>query len=248
MIRIEDIWKSFRKNTVLKGVNLNIEDGETYVILGRSGCGKTVLLKLIAGLIKPDRGSIFINNRDITTFSEKELMHIRQMLAVVFQEGALFDSLNIFENVGFFLIEHTNLHKNDIMLRVKDSLSLVGLSGIENLYPQALSSGMKKRVAISRAIITNPKIILYDEPTAGIDPITASGIKGLIKDLSKRLNTTSIVVTHDIELSYFLADKIAMLHQGKIIIETTPEGMKNSDNPYIKQFITGNSEGPIKDE
>lgn len=239
MIRIEDIWKSFKKNEVLKGVNISIEEGETYVILGRSGCGKSVLLKIIAGLMKPDKGSVFINNRDITTFSENQMSNIRQILGVVFQEGALFDSLNIFENVGFFLIENTNLNKNDIMIRVKDSLSLVGLSGIENLYPQNLSSGMKKRVALARTIITNPKIILYDEPTTGIDPITASGIKCIIKDLSKRLNTTSIVVTHDIELSYFLADKIAMLHQGKIIISTTEDGIKNSNNPYIKQFITG---------
>lgn len=242
MIRIEDIWKNFKKNEVLKGVNIGIEEGETYVILGRSGCGKSVLLKIIGGLMKPERGSVFINNRDITTFSEKEMSNIRQILGVVFQEGALFDSLNIFENVGFFLIENTSLNKNDIMIRVKDSLSLVGLSGIENLYPANLSSGMKKRVALARTIITNPKIILYDEPTTGMDPITASGIKCIIKDLSKRLNTTSIVVTHDIELSYFLADKIAMLHQGKIIIETTEEGIKNSNNPYIKQFITGREE------
>lgn len=242
MIRIEDLFKSFKKNQVLKGVNLHIEEGETCVILGRSGCGKSVLLKIIAGLLKPDQGSIFINNRDIAALSEKELTNIRQILGVVFQEGALFDSLNIFENVGFFLIEHTNLHKNDIFLRVKNSLSLVGLSDIENLYPGDLSGGMKKRVAISRAIITNPKIILYDEPTAGIDPITSSGIKCLIKDLSKQFNTTSIVVTHDIELSYFLADKIAMLHDGKIIIETTPQGIKESNNPYVKQFIRGTEE------
>lgn len=242
MIRIEDLWKSFKRKAVLKGVNLNIEEGETYVILGRSGCGKSVLLKLIAGLMKPDKGSIFINKRDITTFDEEELMKTRQMFGVVFQEGALFDSLNVFENVGFFLIEHTNLNRSEIMFRVKNSLSLVGLSDVENLYPASLSGGMKKRVALARAIITNPKIILYDEPTTGIDPITGAGIKGLIKDLSKRLNITSIVVTHDIELSYYLADKIAMLYEGKIIIETTPEGIRESNNPYIKQFITGGME------
>lgn len=244
MIRIEDIWKSFKKKAVLEGANLNIEEGKTYVILGKSGCGKSVLLKLIAGLMKPDKGSIFINKRDITTFDEKELMKTRQMLGVVFQEGALFDSLNIFENVGFFLIEHTNLNKSEIIFRVKNSLSLVGLSDIENLYPASLSGGMKKRVALARAIITNPKIILYDEPTTGIDPITGAGIKWLIKDLSKRLNVTSIVVTHDIELSYYLADKIAMLYEGKIIIETTPEGIRESNNPFIKQFITGGIEVP----
>ncbi len=248
MIKIEDIWKGFRKKAILKGIDLNIEEGKTYVILGRSGCGKSVLLKIIVGLMKPDKGSVFIFERDIAHVSSEELMKMRQMFGVVFQEGALFDSLNIFENVGFFLIEHTDLNKNDIMVRVKNSLSLVGLSNIESLYPANLSGGMKKRVALARAIITNPKIILYDEPTTGIDPITASGISELIKDLSKRLNITSIVVTHDITLSYFLADKIAMLYGGKIIIEATPQGLKESNNPYVRQFVTGSVEGPIKDE
>jgi len=248
MIKIENVWKGFRKRGVLKGVNLNIEEGKTYVILGRSGCGKSVLLKIIIGLMKPDEGRVFIFGKDITSLPSKELMKIRQMFGVVFQEAALFDSLNVFENVGFSLIEHTDLSKTDIMVRVKNSLSLVGLSGIENLYPQALSGGMKKRVALARAIITNPKVILYDEPTTGIDPITASGISHLIKDTSKKLNVTSIVVTHDIALSYFLSDKIGMLHDGKIIIEATPSGIKESNNPYVRQFITGGVEGAIKDE
>ncbi|MEW6007224.1 MAG: ATP-binding cassette domain-containing protein, partial [bacterium] len=242
MIEIKDIWKGFRKNEVLKGVSLNIEEGKTYVILGRSGCGKSVLLKIIIGLMKPDKGRVIIFKRDITSLSEDELMKTRQMFSVVFQESALFDFLNVFENVGFFLIEHTNLNKSDIMARVKHSLSLVGLSNIENLYPVSLSGGMKKRVALARAIITNPKIILYDEPTTGIDPITGSEISHLIKDLSNRLNVTSIVVTHDIALSYDISDKIAMLCDGKIIIEGTQDEIKQSNNPHLRQFITGGRE------
>ncbi|MEW6482458.1 MAG: ABC transporter ATP-binding protein [bacterium] len=243
MIKIEDIYKSFRKNEVLKGVSLNIEEGKTYVILGRSGCGKSVLLKIITGLMKPDKGRIIIFGKDIASISEDELIKTRQMFGVVFQESALFDFLNVFENVGFFLIEHTNLNKSDIMARVKNALSLVGLSGIENLYPVSLSGGMKKRVALARAIITNPKIILYDEPTTGQDPITGSEISHLIKETSNRLKVTSIVVTHDLALSYNISDKIAMLHNGKIIIEGTPDEIKQSNNPYIRQFITGGKEG-----
>ncbi|MEW6103697.1 MAG: ATP-binding cassette domain-containing protein [bacterium] len=243
MIKIEDIYKSFRKNEVLKGVSLNIEEGKTYVILGRSGCGKSVLLKIITGLMKPDKGRIIIFGKDIASISEDELIKTRQMFSVVFQESALFDFLNVFENVGFFLIEHTNLNKADIMARVKHSLSLVGLSGIESLYPVSLSGGMKKRVALARAIITNPKIILYDEPTTGQDPITGSEIGYLMKDLSNRLNVTSIVVTHDIALSYSIADRISMLYNGKIIIEAMPDEIKQSNNPHIRQFITGGKEG-----
>ncbi|HAW49516.1 TPA: ABC transporter ATP-binding protein, partial [bacterium] len=176
MIKIQDIWKSFRKKSVLKGVNLDIEEGKTCVILGGSGCGKSVLLKLIVGLLKPDRGNITVFGQDITRLSKIELMKMRQVFGVVFQEGALFDSLNVLENVGFFLFEHTNMPVPEIKMKVRDSLSLVGLSGIENLYPSNLSSGMKKRVALARAIIMKPRIILYDEPTTGIDPPTAYGI------------------------------------------------------------------------
>jgi phospholipid/cholesterol/gamma-HCH transport system ATP-binding protein len=246
MIKIENLSKSFNSLRVLNNLSLTIKEGETKVIIGRSGCGKSVLLKHIMGLIKPDEGSIFIEGRDITKLNEEELKPIRMKMAFVFQGGALFDSLTVAENVGFVLKEHYRLPKEEISKRVSEALSLVELDRwVEELLPNQLSGGMKKRVAIARAICMRPKIILYDEPTTGIDPVTADSINNLIRNLHDKLKVTSVVVTHDMRSAYKIADTIAMLHGGRIIYEGSPSEIQNTKDPIVFQFINGFSKMPI---
>ncbi|MEW6607618.1 MAG: ABC transporter ATP-binding protein [bacterium] len=239
MILITDLWKNFGETQVLKGVNIQINKGEVIVIIGRSGCGKSVLLKHIIGILKPDKGKIEIFGKDIAKVKENELNQIRRKFGMLFQGAALFDSLTVRENVGFFLDEHTKLNNATISKIVSEKLKLVGLSGVENLMPCDLSGGMKKRVGLARAIAADPEIILYDEPTTGIDPIMATAINELIKDLQAKLSLTSIVVTHDMTSAYQIADRIAMLEDGKIIEDGTPEEIRNTKKPVVKQFITG---------
>ena len=245
MIEIVNLTKTFNERKVLDGANLKIDTGSTCVIIGRSGCGKSVLLKHIVGILKPDSGSLLIDGRDITKFNEKEFDKIRLKVGLVFQGGALFDSLTVGENVGFGLIEHDHVERKELLERIEESLCMVGLCGIENLLPSELSGGMRKRVALARAICTKPEIILYDEPTTGVDPITADSINELIRSLHDKLKVTSIVVTHDMKSAYRIADKIAMLYQGKIIAEGTPEQIQSSKHPIVYQFINGLSQGPI---
>ncbi len=245
MINIIDVWKGFGPNKVLKGVTLKIEKGQTMVIIGRSGCGKSVLLKHIIGLMKPERGKIEVFDNDITRINEQGMQTIRKRFGMLFQGAALFDSLNVAENVGFFLFEHTNMKKNEIMRIVSEKLKLVGLSGVEHLMPSDLSGGMKKRVGLARAIAASPEIIMYDEPTTGLDPILAANINKLIKELQNKLSLTSIVVTHDMTSAYAIADRMAMIYDGKIIEVGTPEEIRNTSNPIVQQFITGSAEGPI---
>lgn len=245
MIEIINLCKSFGGNEVLKDLNLTIKKGETTVIIGRSGCGKSVLLKHIVGLLKPDDGQVFIEAKDITHMGNKELNSIRMKIGMLFQGAALFDSLSVANNVAFFLLEHSNKPKDVVRKRVKECLGLVGLSDIENVKPAELSGGMKKRVGLARAICMQPEIILYDEPTTGVDPIMGDIINDLIKDLHDKLKVTSIAVTHDMKSAYKIADKIAMLYDGKIIIHGTPDEIENSQNPIVKQFITGAATGPI---
>lgn len=245
MIRIEGLSKSFNSLKVLDNLSLEIEEGETKVVIGRSGCGKSVLLKHIMGLLKPDRGSIFIEGRDITKLNEEELRPMRMKMAMVFQGGALFDSLSVAENVGFVLNQHYRLNQKEVLKKVKEALSMVGLEGVEDFMPNQLSGGMKKRVAIARALCVNPKVLLYDEPTTGVDPITADSINNLIHNLHDKLKITSIVVTHDMRSAYKIADRIAMLYKGKIIAEGTPTEIENSSDPVVFQFINGLSYGPI---
>jgi len=246
MIKIENLSKSFNSLRVLNNLSLTIKEGETKVIIGRSGCGKSVLLKHIMGLIKPDEGSVFIEGRDITKLNEEELKPIRMKMALVFQGGALFDSLTVAENVGFVLKEHYRLPKEEISKRVSEALSLVELDRwAEELLPNQLSGGMKKRVAIARAICMRPKIILYDEPTTGIDPVTADSINNLIRNLHDKLKVTSVVVTHDMRSAYKIADTIAMLHGGRIIYEGSPSEIQNTKDPIVFQFINGFSKMPI---
>jgi len=245
MIEIKGLTKSFNAHKVLDNLNLTIEKGQTKVVIGRSGCGKSVLLKHIVGILKPDSGHVFVDGRDIVKLNEKELDNLRMKMSMVFQGGALFDSLNVAENVGFGLIERDHLDPKELLERVEEALSLVGLSGIGNLMPSELSGGMKKRVALARAICIKPEIILYDEPTTGVDPITADSINELIRSLHDKLKVTSVVVTHDMKSAYRVADSIAMLYQCKIIAEGTVEEIQNSNHPIVHQFINGLAQGPI---
>lgn len=245
MIEIINLCKSFEDHRVLNNLNLTIKKGETCVIIGRSGCGKSVLLKLIIGLLKPDFGQVIINGQDITRLNEKELNQVRLKFGMLFQGAALFDSLNVGENVGFTLLENSDLDSLTIARRVKESLELVGLRGVEELMPSELSGGMKKRVGLARAICARPDIILYDEPTTGVDPIMADAINTLIRQLHDKLEVTSVAVTHDMVSAYKIADRISMLYNGRIIESGTAEEIKNSKNPIVQQFITGAAHGPI---
>jgi phospholipid/cholesterol/gamma-HCH transport system ATP-binding protein len=245
MIELKEITKSFGTHRVLDNLSLHINKGETKVIIGRSGCGKSVLLKHIVGIIKPDKGSIFIEGKDITILSDSQMKPILMKIGMVFQGGALFDSLTVAENVGFGLIEHFRLSPKEVLLRVEEALCMVELCGIGNLMPAELSGGMKKRVALARALCIRPEIILYDEPTTGVDPITADAINELIRSLHDKLKVTSIVVTHDMKSAYRVADRIAMLYKGKIIAEGAPEDIQNTDHPIVHQFINGLAFGPI---
>ena len=247
MIKVIDVSKSFGDKKVLNKVCLTINDGETFLIIGRSGAGKTVLLRSIIGLLKPDNGKILIDNEDIVCLDKSSLNKIRRKVGVVFQGNALFDFLTVEENVGFMFYQHSNLSHESIREKVKETLQLVGMKDIENLYPYELSGGMKKRVAVARAIIYHPKIVIYDEPTTGVDPIAVDKIVSLIEDLHRKLSTTSIIVTHDLHMGLKLADRLAFLLGGRIIFEGSQEALKNLKDERIIQFMKGSSEGPIKE-
>lgn len=245
MIEIVEIHKYFDSHKVLDNLSLKVDKGQTKVIIGRSGCGKSVLLKHIVGILIPESGIIKIDGVVINKLKEKELNKLRMKIGMVFQGGALFDSLSVAQNVGFVLEEYTQLDGTTIRERVKEALGLVGLQAIEDIMPASLSGGMKKRVALARAICMRPEIILYDEPTTGVDPITADAINELIRELQDKLKITSVVVTHDMTSAYKVADHIAMLYQGKIIAEGTPQEIKDTQNLVVEQFITGAASGPI---
>lgn len=246
-IEIRDVWKQFSDKPVLMGTSLDIYKGECIVIIGRSGEGKSVLLKHICSILKPDKGTIKIDGEEITNMNEVELTKVMMKIGMVFQGAALFDSLDVDHNVGFFLYRYRkDLSNEQIRSTVTEKLNLVGLKEIEDQKPAELSGGMKKRVGLARAIAIEPAILLYDEPTTGLDPITADAINNLIIDTQKKLNVTSIVVTHDMVSSYKIANRIAMLYQGKIIFIGTPDEVKNTTDPFVQQFINGKSEGPIQ--
>ncbi|MDD2866016.1 MAG: ABC transporter ATP-binding protein [Candidatus Omnitrophica bacterium] len=247
MIELINVSKNLGGKQVLDHMGLTVEEGETKVIIGRSGVGKSVTLKHIVRLLEPDEGNVRVEGRDVLALHGRELNELHMEIGLVFQGGALFDSLTVGENVGFILREHMNMAQSEIDKRVKESLALVGLYDVELYMPADLSGGMKKRVALARAICTRPKIILYDEPTTGVDPITADAINQLIDELHDKLKVTSIVVTHDMRSAYKVADRIAMLYEGKIIAEGTPDEIRYSHNPYVHQFITGAAHGPITD-
>ncbi|MBI4706311.1 MAG: ABC transporter ATP-binding protein [Candidatus Omnitrophica bacterium] len=245
MIEINELYKSFNSHQVLSGLNLKIQKGSTCVIIGRSGCGKSVLLKHIVGILKPDSGSVFVDGKDVTHLNDKDLNSLRLRISIVFQGGALFDSLSVADNVGFGLIEHQHISRKELLERVKESLALVDLKGVEDMMPSSLSGGMKKRVSLARAICIKPDLILYDEPTTGVDPITADSINELIKSLHDKLKVTAVVVTHDMKSAYRVADRIAMMYQGKIIAEGNSQEIQQTQDPVVHQFINGLSQGPI---
>jgi phospholipid/cholesterol/gamma-HCH transport system ATP-binding protein len=245
MIEFHDVHKSFNGKVVLAGVDLTVERGETMVVIGGSGTGKSVLLKHVIGLLRPDRGRIIVDEADVTTLNETALTEFRKKFGVLFQGAALFDSLTVWENVGFSFAQHTRLSAREIREIAREKLTLVGLKGVEDLMPAELSGGMKKRVGLARAIAHDPEVLLYDEPTTGLDPIMADVINDLIIRLKQQLKVTSIAITHDMTSAYKIADRIAMLYQGTIQEVGTPTEIRASANPIVHQFITGSAEGPI---
>ena len=245
MIRIHGLKRKLGSKQVLDGVDLDVEKGENIVVMGRSGTGKSVLLKHIIGLMKPDEGSIEVDGVDIVGLNENDLNEIRKRFGMLFQGAALFDSMTVGENVGLALREHLRLDPREIQRRVAERLEWVGLKGVENMKPASLSGGMRKRVGLARAIAMDPQYILYDEPTTGLDPILADAISELIRSLQSRLGVTSIVVTHDMAAAYKVADRMAMLDGGRIVFIGTPEETRGTRDPLVRQFVEGSSEGPV---
>ncbi|CQR70604.1 putative ABC transporter ATP-binding protein [Sporomusa ovata DSM 2662] len=241
MIKLVNVNMNFRGKQVLKDINLTIEQGEIMVIIGPSGSGKSTLLRLIIGLLKPTSGEIWVNGREITTMTEDELNKIRLEMGMVFQYSALFDSMSVGENVAFGLRQHTDMPEEEIARTVRRKLRMVGLRGQETAMPNELSGGMKKRVSLARAIAIDPHIVLYDEPTAGLDPIMSNTINRLIVSTRRMIDATSVVVTHDMSSVFSIADRIAMIYGGSIIETGTPEKIKQSENPIMVKFIQGGS-------
>jgi phospholipid/cholesterol/gamma-HCH transport system ATP-binding protein len=245
MIEIIDLHKSFGSLQVLRGASLTVEKGESMTVIGGSGSGKSVLLKHIIGLLFPDRGRVIVAGQVLNDLDEFGLNELRKKFGMLFQMAALFDSLTVWENVGFSLKQHTKLSDDKIRKIATEKLALVGLKDIEDKMPVELSGGMKKRVGLARAIAMDAEIILYDEPTTGLDPISADSINDLIIDLRKKLGVTSVAITHDMHSAYKISDRIAMLYKGEILETGTPEQIKSSTNPIVQQFITGSAIGPI---
>ncbi|WP_457568479.1 ABC transporter ATP-binding protein [Desulfurobacterium sp.] len=244
-IKVENLRKSFGDKVIHDGVSFEVYEGEIFVIMGPSGTGKSVLLKQISGLIQPDAGKVIVYGKDVFSLSEEEKFLFREELTYVFQGGALFDSLKVWENVAFFLLENKGIPENEARKEAERHLALVGMQGTEELYPSELSGGMKKRVAIARALCVNPKCIMFDEPTSGLDPVMTAIIDQMILKLKNELNKTCVVVSHDIKSAFRIADRMAILWNGKILEIGKPEKIKNSSNPAVRQFIEGLPEGPI---
>ncbi|WP_416176745.1 ABC transporter ATP-binding protein [Dialister sp.] len=244
MIDIRHVYQTFGTRRILNDVSLTVGDGETMVILGASGSGKSTLLKLIIGLLRPTSGEVMVDGKDMAKLSEKELNRERRHMGFVFQYSALFDSMNVKENVAFGLRMHTKFPEEEIDRIVKEKLHLVGLDGIENLMPANLSGGMKKRVSLARAIALEPQIILYDEPTAGLDPIRSTDISLLIKHTQKVMHATSVVVTHDLRSADMIADRMAFLYKGSFLAIGKPEDLYRSTDPRVRQFMEGEPSDP----
>ncbi len=246
LISYRGIYKGFDNKEVLEGIDLEVYEGETLVILGRSGSGKTVMTSMLVGLMRPDSGTLTVAGLDLTRLqTDADWRELRLKTGYLFQGSALYDSMTVGENVAFPLVQHTDLSLEEISRRVHEKLAQVGLAEVEGLEPAALSGGMQRRAALARSLALDPQIIIYDEPTAGLDPITGDEIGHLIRHLKEALKVTSIVVTHDMVSAYKVADKIAMLYQGKIIAEGTPKEIQDTKNPIVHQFINGLASGPI---
>ncbi len=245
MIKVENLRKAFKGHVVHAGISFVLNKGETLTIIGGSGSGKSILLKQIVGLVKSDSGSIIIDGKEISRLGEDKLQEVQKMIGYVFQESALFDSLTVGENVASGLNNLARLTALETLKIVEEKLALVGLPGIKEFKPAQLSGGMKKRVGIARAIAMNPQILLYDEPTTGLDPVMSDVINDLILKLKKETQMTAIAVTHDMKSAYKISDRVAMLYQGKILEVGTPQEIQNSKNGIVRQFISGSSSGPI---
>ena len=245
VISVKNVVKNFGSRRILNGVTLDIYRGETLVIMGGSGCGKSTFLRHLIGAIRPDQGEVWMFGKDIAKATPDEMDVIRKKFGMLFQSGALFDSMTVGENIALPLREHTKLDNNVISIVVKLKLELVGLRGFESLMPSQLSGGMKKRVGLARAIVLDPAIVFYDEPTAGLDPVMTGVVDKLTMDLTKKLQMTSVVVTHDMNSVFRIADRIVMLHQGNVLQIGPPDEIRNSKDPIVRQFITGEAEGPI---
>ncbi len=248
IIRFQNVRKAFGPKIVYAGLDLEVYPGETLTIMGGSGVGKSVLLKLLIGLLRADSGHIWFQAQDVTAMPERELGRLRQHIAMLFQGGALFDSLDVGENVAYGLHEHFRhtMSEDDIAKRVAWALALVGLPGVEGMMPADLSGGMKKRVGLARAVAVRPEVVLYDEPTTGLDPINTTRINHMINGLKRALGITSIVVTHDMGSAFAVSDRIAMVHRGRIIASGTPEEIRNSNNRTVTDFIRGHA--PVQED
>lgn len=244
-VRLENITKSFGTKHVLRGVDLDIMRGEIIYIIGKSGSGKSVTLKNITGLLRPDSGRVLIDGADVHSLSDDDLNLLRKKMGVLFQMAALFDSMSVYENVAFAPRRFTRMSEKEISALVREKLGMVGLKGVEELNPSALSGGMQKRVGLARAIALNPEIVLYDEPTTGVDPILGAAVDDLIKSLNAKTGVTSIVISHDIQSVFRTAHRVAMLYDGVFRLIGTPEDFRKSDDPVIRQFVEGSAEGPI---
>lgn len=239
MIELKNVSMSFQDRRILDDVSLQVQRGEILVVIGPSGSGKSTLLRLMIGLLKPDFGQIWVDGREISHLDEDELNRIRRNMGMVFQYSALFDSMTVGENVAFGIRQHTKMPEEEILRVIRRTLRMVGLMGRESAMPSELSGGMKKRVSLARAIALNPKIVLYDEPTSGLDPVMSATINRLIMSTRRILGVTAVVVTHDMESAFTIADRIAMLYDEKIIAIGTPDELRQSANPVVQQFIAG---------
>ena len=245
LISIEGLRKSFGTAKVLRGASLSVSSGESMVVIGGSGTGKSVLIKHVIGLLRPDEGKVIVKGAVISELDRSGLNELRRSMGMLFQQAALFDSMTVGDNIAFELRHHTSMGAEEVADRVQEMLTMVGLSGAQDKWPADLSGGMKKRAGLARALALGPEIVLYDEPTTGLDPILADQINSLIRDLQKRLDVTSITITHDMTSAYKIADRIAMLHKGRIEEVGTPGEIQDSSNPIVQQFIHGRAEGPI---
>jgi phospholipid/cholesterol/gamma-HCH transport system ATP-binding protein len=246
-IAMRDVHKSFGSLHVLNGLSLEVMTGESVVIVGGSGTGKSVTLKHMIGLLRPDSGQVIVRGQDLSQLSSRELNAIRRYFGMSFQEGALFDSMSVFDNIAFPLRRHTRMTPAEIRDRVHECLDLVHLEGVEDKRPSELSGGMRRRVGFARAISLEPEILLFDEPTTGLDPVMSDVVAELIIEMDKTLNTTTITITHDMKVAFKIADKIAMIVDGKIVESGTAEEFRNSTNPMVCQFIEGKASGPLTD-
>ncbi|MHB1605881.1 MAG: ABC transporter ATP-binding protein [Leptospirales bacterium] len=245
VITVENLWKSFSGQPVLKGIDFSVTQGETFVVIGGSGQGKSVLLKHIIRLLKSDEGDVYVKGTPIMNLSNRDLYQIRRKMGMVFQEAALFDSMSILENVAFAFRMHTNLSEKDIKDQAREKLLKVGLNDVDKKFPSEISGGMKKRVGIARAIALSPEILLYDEPTTGLDPVLSSAIDELILKMQSELSVTSIVITHDMKSAMRIADRVLFLFQGTIRFMGTPEELERTEDPVLTQFVRGETQGPI---